>query len=67
MTRTLADFGIKISLDPPTEEKTIIKSNIDWNEAVELAKQCREHHPEEPIEIIPVGSTGQVTVVRCIR
>ena len=65
---SLADFGIKITLDPPpTEKKVVVKENIDWNEAVELAKQCRVAHPDEPIEIIPVSSTGHVTVVRCVK
>ena len=65
MTPSLADQGITINImAPEPEQKFIIKQDCDWETAIELAKQCRIHHPKEPIEIIPVGD--RFTVVKVV-
>jgi len=66
MTQTLLELGITINIQDNPEHRILVKQGIDWNEAVDLAIQCRTHHPDEPIEILPMES-GLFTVARCVR
>jgi len=65
MTQTLLELGITINIQDNPEHRILVKKGIEWNEAVELAIQCRKTHPEEAVEILPTD-TGLFTVVRCV-
>ena len=66
MTQTLLELGITINIQDSTEHRILVKKGIEWNEAVEMAIQCRKTHPDEPIEILPMD-TGLFTVVRVVK
>jgi len=63
---TLQEQGITINvMAPEPEQRFIIKENLDWPAALELALQNRKCHPNEPIELIP-GDLGW-QVVRVVK
>jgi len=69
MTPTLADYGIGFNPIPPKDEpgkRYILVKECGHVEAVELAIQCRETHPNEPIEIWPKDGDLRL-VVREVR
>jgi hypothetical protein len=67
MNKSLSDWGIVINHnEEPQETRILVKRDIPWNEAVQLAIQCRKTHPEEPIAILPMDAE-RYTVVRCVR
>ena len=66
-TGTLEQWGIGINPIPPKEaapKYEFIRQDCDWNEAVEIAMQNRKTHPDEPVELWPIGGSHQVHVVR---
>ena len=66
MTQTLLELGITINIQDNPEHRILVKRDIDWNDAVELAIQCRKTHENEPIEILPMDN-GLFTVARCVK
>jgi hypothetical protein len=64
---SLADYGIAVQTDPPSEaapKYVWVKQDCDWEEAVTLAIQCRKTHPKEAIELWPISGSHCVHVVR---
>ena len=65
MTQTLLELGITINIQDNPEHRILVKRDLDWNDAIELAIQCRKTRSSESIEILPLES-GLFTVVRVV-
>lgn len=56
MTPSLAEQGIRLNIIAPVPEtKYILKERCSWEVVIDLAKNHRIKHPEEPVELIPTG------------
>ena len=68
---SLADFDIKLNIDPPRDEPgkryILVKDNCDHIEAVNIAVQCRRTHPAEAVEIWVKSDTLRTVVREAVK